>query len=58
MRDLGLRKLLIMTNNPKKIHGIEGYGLTIVDQVPIRVEPGLHNKKYLETKREKLGHKL
>jgi 3,4-dihydroxy 2-butanone 4-phosphate synthase/GTP cyclohydrolase II len=58
LRDLGLRKLLIMTNNPKKIHGIEGYGLTIVDQVPIRVEPGLHNKKYLETKREKLGHKL
>ena len=58
LRDLGLRKLLIMTNNPKKIHGIEGYGLTIVDQVPIKVEPGPHNKKYLETKREKLGHKL
>jgi 3,4-dihydroxy 2-butanone 4-phosphate synthase/GTP cyclohydrolase II len=58
LRDLGLRKLLIMTNNPKKIHGIEGYGLTIVDQVPIRIEPGPHNKKYLETKREKLGHKL
>src|SRR5688572_2137730 len=58
LRDLGLRKLLIMTNNPKKIHGIEGYGLTIVDQVPIKIEPGPHNKKYLETKREKLGHKL
>jgi 3,4-dihydroxy 2-butanone 4-phosphate synthase/GTP cyclohydrolase II len=58
LRDLGLRKLLIMTNNPKKIHGIEGFGLTIVDQVPIKVEPGEHNKKYLETKKEKLGHTL
>jgi len=58
LRDLGLRKLLIMTNNPKKIHGIEGYGLTIVDQVPVKIEPGPFNKKYLETKREKLGHTL
>jgi 3,4-dihydroxy 2-butanone 4-phosphate synthase/GTP cyclohydrolase II len=58
LRDLGLRKLLIMTNNPKKIHGIEGYGLQIVDQVPIRVEPGVHNKRYLETKKAKMGHTL
>jgi 3,4-dihydroxy 2-butanone 4-phosphate synthase/GTP cyclohydrolase II len=58
LRDLGLRKLRIMTNNPRKIHGIEGYGLSIVDQVPIRIEPGQHNKKYLETKKTKLGHKL
>jgi 3,4-dihydroxy 2-butanone 4-phosphate synthase/GTP cyclohydrolase II len=58
LRDLGLRKLLIMTNNPKKIHGIEGYGLSIVDQIPIKIEPGPHNKKYLETKKAKLGHKL
>lgn len=58
LRDLGLRKLLIMTNNPKKIHGIEGYGLTIVDQVPIRIEPGEHNKRYLDTKKSKLGHTL
>jgi 3,4-dihydroxy 2-butanone 4-phosphate synthase/GTP cyclohydrolase II len=58
LRDLGLRKLLIMTNNPRKIHGIEGYGLSIVDQIPIRIEPGEHNRKYLETKKAKLGHKL
>jgi 3,4-dihydroxy 2-butanone 4-phosphate synthase/GTP cyclohydrolase II len=58
LRDLGLRKLLIMTNNPKKIHGIEGYGLSIVDQIPIKIEPGPHNKKYLETKKAKMGHKL
>jgi len=58
LRDLGLRKLLIMTNNPKKIHGIEGYGLSIVDQIPIKIEPGPHNKRYLETKKAKMGHKL
>lgn len=58
LRDLGLRKIRIMTNNPKKIYGIEGYGLSVVEEVPIRVEPGEHNKKYLDTKREKLGHKL
>jgi len=55
---LGLRQIRIMTNNPKKIYGIEGYGLTIVEEVPIRVEPGEFNKQYLQTKREKLGHKL
>ena len=58
LRDLGLTKLRIMTNNPKKIYGIEGYGLTVVEEVPIRVPPGEHNAKYLETKKAKLGHKL
>jgi len=58
LRDLGLTKLRIMTNNPKKIYGIEGYGLTVVEEVPLRVEPGEYNKKYLETKKRKLGHKL
>ncbi len=58
LRDLGLTKLRIMTNNPKKIYGIEGYGLTVVEEVPIRVPPGVHNAKYLETKKAKLGHKL
>ena len=58
LRDLGLTKLRIMTNNPKKIYGIEGYGLTVVEEVPIRVEPGEHNGKYLATKKEKMGHKL
>jgi len=58
LRDLGLTKLRIMTNNPKKIYGIEGYGLTVVEEVPIRVEPSEHNQKYLETKKTKMGHKL
>lgn len=58
LRDLGLRQIRIMTNNPKKIYGIEGYGLSIVEEVPIRVEPGEHNRRYLETKKLKLGHKL
>jgi len=58
LRDLGLRRIRIMTNNPKKIYGIEGYGLTVEEEVPIKVEPGEHNKKYLETKKEKMGHRL
>jgi 3,4-dihydroxy 2-butanone 4-phosphate synthase/GTP cyclohydrolase II len=58
LRDLGLRELRIMTNNPKKIYGIEGYGLTVVEEVPLRVPAGEHNKHYLETKKAKLGHKL
>jgi 3,4-dihydroxy 2-butanone 4-phosphate synthase/GTP cyclohydrolase II len=58
LRDLGLRKIRIMTNNPKKIYGIEGYGLTVVEEVPIRIDPGEHNRAYLETKKTKMGHKL
>ena len=58
LRDLGLRELRIMTNNPKKIYGIEGYGLTIVEAVPLRIAAGEHNRKYLETKKAKLGHRL
>ena len=58
LRDLGLRKIRIMTNNPKKIYRIEGYGLSIVDEVPLRADPGEHNTKYLATKKEKLGHRL
>ena len=58
LRDLGLTKLRIMTNNPKKIYGIEGYGLAVVEEVPVRVPPGKHNEKYLATKKAKMGHKL
>lgn len=58
LRDLGLKKLRIMTNNPKKIHGLDGFGLQIVEVVPIQVEPGEHNLRYLTTKRERLGHTL
>ena len=58
LRDLGVRKIRLMTNNPKKIYGIDGYGLQIVEELPIRSEAGEHNRKYLDTKREKLGHRL
>jgi 3,4-dihydroxy 2-butanone 4-phosphate synthase/GTP cyclohydrolase II len=58
LRDLGLRKIRIMTNNPKKIYGIDGYGLQIVDEVPLRIDPTQHNEAYLKTKKEKLGHRL
>ena len=58
LRDLGLRQLRILTNNPKKIHGIDGFGLEIVEQVPVHTPPGTHNRKYLEAKRDQLGHAL
>jgi 3,4-dihydroxy 2-butanone 4-phosphate synthase/GTP cyclohydrolase II len=54
--DLGIKTIRLLTNNPKKVVGLEGYGLEIVEQVPIRVKPNPHNAKYLKTKREKLGH--
>lgn len=56
--DLGLKTIRLLTNNPKKIVGLEGYGLQITQQVPIKVKPNPHNEKYLKTKREKLGHLL
>ncbi|MFA4830742.1 MAG: bifunctional 3,4-dihydroxy-2-butanone-4-phosphate synthase/GTP cyclohydrolase II [Patescibacteria group bacterium] len=56
--DLGLQKVRLMTNNPKKMGGIEGYGLEIVEQMPLEVEPNGVNRKYLQTKKEKLGHTL
>jgi 3,4-dihydroxy 2-butanone 4-phosphate synthase/GTP cyclohydrolase II len=58
LADLGIKKIKLLTNNPKKIVGLEGYGLEIVEQVPILVKANKHNKKYLKTKREKLGHLL
>ena len=58
LRDLGLCQVRILTNNPKKIYGIDGYGLHIVDELPLRIEAGEHNRKYLETKKAKLGHRL
>src|SRR5207249_4650623 len=54
--DLSLKTIRLLTNNPKKVVGLEGYGLEIVEQVPIRVRPNPHNEKYLRVKREKLGH--
>ncbi|MFL5943924.1 MAG: bifunctional 3,4-dihydroxy-2-butanone-4-phosphate synthase/GTP cyclohydrolase II [Gaiellaceae bacterium] len=58
LADLGLTTIRILTNNPKKITGIEGFGLQVVEQVPIETAPTPHNARYLATKREKLGHKL
>jgi 3,4-dihydroxy 2-butanone 4-phosphate synthase/GTP cyclohydrolase II len=58
LADLGLTTIRILTNNPKKITGVEGFGLTVVEQVPIEVPPNAENRRYLETKRDKLGHKL
>jgi 3,4-dihydroxy 2-butanone 4-phosphate synthase/GTP cyclohydrolase II len=58
LADLGLSTIRILTNNPKKITGIEGFGLEVVEQVPIEVEPSPQNMRYLATKRDKLGHKL
>jgi 3,4-dihydroxy 2-butanone 4-phosphate synthase/GTP cyclohydrolase II len=56
--DLGLTSIRILTNNPRKIHGLEGYGLSVTDQVPIQAVPNRHNEEYLRTKRERLGHTL
>lgn len=58
LSDLGVRKIRLMTNNPKKVVGLGGYGLEIVEQVPVRIPPNPHNKRYLETKRRKMGHIL
>ena len=58
LHDLGVRKMRLLTNNPRKLNGISGYGLEVVEQVPIQIEPGPHNKAYLETKKTKLGHLL
>ncbi|HYE98957.1 MAG TPA: bifunctional 3,4-dihydroxy-2-butanone-4-phosphate synthase/GTP cyclohydrolase II [Planctomycetota bacterium] len=54
--DLGIRRMKLLTNNPKKVHSITGYGLEIVDQLPIEVPPTLHNRAYLRTKRDRMGH--
>lgn len=58
LADLGVRRIRLLTNNPKKVVGLEGYGLEIVEQVPIRVPPNPHNERYLKTKRDKMGHLL
>ncbi len=58
LTDLGLKTIRLLTNNPKKIVGLKGYGLKIVEQLPIRVKPNPHNARYLKTKKQKLGHLL
>ncbi|MFC1903176.1 bifunctional 3,4-dihydroxy-2-butanone-4-phosphate synthase/GTP cyclohydrolase II, partial [Chloroflexota bacterium] len=58
LADLGLHKIKLFTNNPKKVIGLEGYGLKVVETLPIICQPNPHNIRYLETKRKKLGHTL
>lgn len=58
LRSLGITKLRLMSNNPRKRVGLVGYGLEIVENIPIQVHPNPHNEKYLQTKRDKLGHEL
>ena len=58
LRELGLGKLRLMSNNPVKRKGLEGYGLEVVENVPIEIPPNPHNQFYLETKRDKMGHFL
>jgi 3,4-dihydroxy 2-butanone 4-phosphate synthase/GTP cyclohydrolase II len=58
LADLGLKTICLLTNNPRKVVGLEGYGLEIVKQLPIKIRANPHNEKYLRTKRDKLGHLL
>ncbi|MEM7199271.1 MAG: GTP cyclohydrolase II [Planctomycetota bacterium] len=58
LHDLGVRRMKVLTNNPKKLAGLDGYGLEVVEQVPLEVVPNAHNVKYLQTKKSKLGHLL
>ncbi len=58
LHELGVRSIRLLTNNPRKVIGLEGYGMKIVERVPIQVAPGEHNADYLRTKRDKLGHML
>ena len=58
LHDIGVRKIRLMTNNPRKVVGLDGHSLEIVEKVPIRIESNPHNERYLSTKRDKLGHLL
>lgn len=58
LKDLGISKIRLITNNPKKLKGLSGYGLEIVDRVPIEVGANIRNEKYLNTKKERMGHML
>lgn len=58
LRKMGVRKMKLITNNPKKRVGLIGYGLEIVENIPIEVVPNVHNRRYLETKRDKMGHEI
>ena len=56
LEDLGIREIRLLTNNPCKVKGLVGYGISIVERVPIIVPPNEYDKRYLETKKDKMGH--
>jgi 3,4-dihydroxy 2-butanone 4-phosphate synthase/GTP cyclohydrolase II len=58
LTDLGLSKIRLLTNNPSKRAGIQGFGLEVVERVPLRIAPNERNRRYLQTKQEKMGHML
>jgi 3,4-dihydroxy 2-butanone 4-phosphate synthase/GTP cyclohydrolase II len=58
LREVGVGKIRLLSNNPKKMKGLQGYGLEIVENIPLEIQPNSHNKFYLETKRNKMGHYL
>ena len=58
LADLGLKKIKLLTNNPRKIIGLKGYGLKVVGRIPLEIKPGKRNRKYLKTKKKRMGHKL
>jgi 3,4-dihydroxy 2-butanone 4-phosphate synthase/GTP cyclohydrolase II len=58
LKALGVTQIKLLTNNPKKIVGLDGYGLTVTQQIPIEIAPNVYNQNYLSTKKEKLGHLL
>jgi 3,4-dihydroxy 2-butanone 4-phosphate synthase/GTP cyclohydrolase II len=58
LRDLGIHKVRLISNNPVKRAGLEGYGIEIIDNIPIEIQSNPHNEKYLKTKRDKMGHAI
>jgi 3,4-dihydroxy 2-butanone 4-phosphate synthase/GTP cyclohydrolase II len=56
LSELGIHQLRLLTNNPKKVVGLEGYGLKVVERVPVEIKPNAMNEAYLKTKRDKMGH--
>ena len=56
LADIGIKKIRLMTNNPKKVVGLEGYRIEIKERVPLEIKPGKRNHSYLKTKKEKMGH--
>jgi 3,4-dihydroxy 2-butanone 4-phosphate synthase/GTP cyclohydrolase II len=58
LKDLGVRSMRLLSNNPRKLVGIEGYQLSVAEWLPIEIAPSVHSRNYLRTKKEKLGHKL